>query len=226
MSEQVRVMFNEIASKYDLMNDVLSFGIHRLWKKKFVKLLNLKSNDKILDLASGTGDIAFEEHNYTKNVTASDFCNGMLSVAKERAKERNIDITFMQIDALNIPFEADTFDASTISFGIRNVDDVSQCLREMARICKPDSKVAIMEFGQPKGLFGAFYKLYSKYVIPRLGKTIAHDCGSYTYLEETAARFPAGDKFLKIMDDTHCFSSTKAIKLSMGIAYIYVGVVK
>lgn len=226
MSEEVRVMFNDIASKYDLMNDVLSFGIHRIWKKKFVKLLNLKKDDKILDLASGTGDIAFEEYKYTKNVTASDFCNGMLSVAKERAKERNIDITFMQIDALNIPFESDTFEASTISFGIRNVDDVSQCLKEMARVCKPGSTVAIMEFGQPKGLFGSFYRFYSKYVIPRLGRVIANDWSSYTYLEETAARFPADEKFIKIMRDTNCFSTTKAIRLSMGIAFIYMGVVR
>ncbi len=226
MSEKVRKMFSDISSKYDLMNDVLSFGIHRLWKKKYIKLLNLNSKSKVLDLASGTGDIAFEEYKYTKDITGSDFSEGMLEVARQRALERQIDMQFMQIDALAIPFPENQFDAVTISFGIRNVDDVPKCLKEMARVSKSGGKAAILEFGQPTGFFAYIYRFYSKYIMPLLGKIIARDADSYTYLPETAAKFPSDKAFVKIMNETDCFSQIKTIKLTFGIAYIYIGTVK
>lgn len=226
MSENVRKMFSDISSKYDLMNDILSFGIHRIWKKKFIKLLNLDKSSSVLDLASGTGDIAFEEYKYSGKVIGSDFCEDMLSVARKRAAEKNININFVQADAMALPFDDDEFNAATISFGIRNVDNVSKCLTEMARVVKSGGKAAILEFGQPKGIFGSFYKFYSKRIMPLLGKIFAGDSSSYTYLPETAAKFPSGDKFLNIMKNTGSFTQVKYIKLTGGIAYIYLGEVK
>ena len=137
MSEKVREMFSEISPKYDMMNDILSFGIHRLWRRRVVKLLQLNKKSEVIDLASGTGDLAFAMQQVAGKVIGTDFCEDMLVVARRKAKERNIDIEFKQADAMDLPFRDNQFDAATISFGIRNVDNVSKCLSEMARVVSP-----------------------------------------------------------------------------------------
>lgn len=226
MSEKVRQMFADISPKYDLMNDILSFGLHRRWRKKLVKMLNLHPGASIVDLASGTGDLAFELKKKAGNVTGTDFCEDMLVIARQKAKKRNINVEFVQADAQYLPFDDDQFNAATISFGIRNVDNVCNCLMEMARVVKPNGKVAILEFGQPEGFFAFFYKIYGRHIMPILGKIFASDVEAYTYLPETAAKFPCGKLFKEIMDATDSFSESKAIRLSFGICYIYIGKVK
>ncbi len=223
MSEQVKIMFSEIAEKYDLMNDILSFGIHRLWRRKLVKLLELNSQSYVLDLASGTGDLAFALKAQAGKVIGTDFCEDMLVIARQKAKTKNIDIEFSQADATNIPFEDNIFTNATISFGIRNVDNVSKCLSEMARCIKPGGKIAVLEFGQALGLLSPFYNFYSAYIMPILGKLFAGSKSAYTYLPKTAAKFPCREEFIKIMDETNSFSNCKYYTLNSGIAYIYIG---
>lgn len=226
MSEQVREMFTDISGKYDLLNDILSFGIHRFWRKKVVKLLDLKRETKVLDLATGTGDLAFEMEKHADKIVGTDFCEGMLDVARIKAKARKSNVQFGFADAMNLEFPDNSFDATTISFGIRNVDNPTKCLSEMARVIKSGGKVCVLEFGQPHGVFSWFYKTYSRYIMPKLGKIFAGNASPYTYLPQTAAKFPCGDKFIEIMRSTNAFTSSKAYKLTFGIAYIYIGVVK
>lgn len=235
MSETVRTMFANIANDYDKMNDILSFGIHRLWRRITVKNAELKPDYKILDCATGTGDLAFSFKkaitNLSKNeqngeVIGTDFCEDMLVLARQKAQEKGIDVKFEFADVMNLQYPDNYFDIASISFGIRNVDDPKQGVSELARVVKSGGKVMILEFGQPYGFLAPFYKIYSRNIMPFLGHLIAGDKGAYTYLPETAAKFPAGEKFINLMNSTNSFSSTKFIPLSSGIAYLYIGVVK
>lgn len=230
MSEEVKKMFSEISSKYDLMNDLLSFGIHRIWRRRLAKLASRRGQPpiEILDCAGGTGDVAFqlEKSIPEANIVCTDFCEDMLEVAKAKASRLGSKVSFLPADAMNLPFESDKFDIVTISFGIRNVDDPARCLSDMARVTKPGGRVIVLEFGAPTGLFGVFYRFYSKRIMPNVGKLFAGARSAYTYLPETAAKFPAAEGFIKIMNQCGCFSESKYIKLSFGIAFLYIGRVK
>jgi demethylmenaquinone methyltransferase/2-methoxy-6-polyprenyl-1,4-benzoquinol methylase len=227
MSEKVKNMFANISGKYDILNDILSFGTHRSWKTKFVKMTNPDGNSKILDIATGTGDIAFKFYELKfgrVKITGIDFTPEMINIANERKQNRNIN--FIVGDALNLPFEDNTFDINTISFGIRNVDDVKKSLTEMARVLKPGGRAAILEFGQARKPFAYIYNFYSKYIMPFLGKLISGDDSAYCYLPDTAAKFPSGNNFVQIMKSTNCFSNITVKELMFGVAYIYLGVKK
>lgn len=225
MSEDVRKMFDEISGKYDLMNDILSFGIHRGWRKKTVRKSNAKQGGKVLDLATGTGDLAFAFKKAVGSegqVTGLDFSPEMLAIARKKASRYNADVEFIEGDALSLPFEDNTFDISSIAFGIRNVDSNEQCLIEMARVVKPGGRVMVLEFGSPKGFFEHFYKFYSKFVIPGLGRLFSRQY-AYHYLPETAAKYPCREDFISIMDSAGKFSGSRYYALSGGIAYLYIG---
>lgn len=231
MSEKIRNMFTDISGKYDILNDVLSFGIHRIWRKKVVKISGIadKKNVSILDLATGTGDLAISFKRKIGNkgkVTGIDFSEAMLELAREKAKVNNLEIEFLAGDATSLAFEDNTFDISSIAFGIRNVDSVTDCINEMARVVKQDGKVIILEFGQPDGFFSYIYKIYSKYIIPIIGKLISKNFNAYNYLQESSAKFLCREEFLEIMNSTGKFSETFYKQLSFGIAFIYVGVVR
>jgi len=228
MSEQVKEMFGSIADRYDLINSVLSFGIHHRWRKKAVKISGAKKGDHVLDCATGTGDfaIAFKKKvGVQGHVTGTDFSPEMIAPAPSKARKKNLDITFEVADAMDLPYEDDRFDISSISFGIRNVDDPKICLMELARVTKPGGKVIVVEFGQPKGPISIPFKLYSKYVMPTIGGLLSGNKKAYEYLPETSAKFPAGEHFLAIMDETGKFKSRKAHPLQGGVAYIYTGTV-
>lgn len=229
MSEQVRKMFSGISRKYDLLNQILSFGIHHRWRKKTVKLSECKPNFKILDTASGTGDLAFEYYKHLNgncSITATDFCNEMLDVAREKSHETESNILFETADVMKLNYIDSAFDISSISFGIRNVDDPKTGISELARVTKPNGKVVVLEFGQATGLFGFLYDLYSRYYMPFMGKLIAGDDYAYSYLPKTAKKFPCKQDFVDIMISTNRFSNVTYTQLSGGIAYIYIGVVK
>lgn len=230
MSEEVKKMFSEISLKYDLMNDLLSFGIHRLWRRVLARLASrsVPKPQEILDCAGGTGDVAFtlEKKFPSANITCTDFCEDMLEIAKVKAARHGSRVRFRAADAMHLPFDPDSFDLVTISFGIRNVDDPALCLADMARVTKPGGRVLVLEFGAPKGFFGVLYRFYSKWIMPTIGKLIAGSRRAYTYLPETAAKFPAGDEFIRIMNQCGCFSESASKKLSFGIAYIYIGTVR
>ncbi len=229
MSEQVKQMFSDISGKYDLLNTILSFGVHHLWRIKTVTLSEATKGNKILDCATGTGDlaIAFKKKVESEgSVTGTDFCAGMLDYAPAKAKKQGLDIKFELADVMHLQYEDNSFDVASISFGIRNVDEPKIGLSEMARVVKKNGRVVILEFGQPQGMFGKLYRWYSKNIIPVIGKIVAGSNFAYTYLPETASKFPAGDKFVALMQETGKFEKITKKRLTFGISYIYVGVVK
>ena len=229
MGEKVKNMFASIADDYDRVNTVLSFGIHYYWRNKTVALSGVKKGDSVIDCATGTGDLAIE---FKKKVgpegyvLGTDFCAPMIEHAPDKAADKNLEIDFEVADAMDLPYKNNRFDIASIAFGIRNVDEPVRALKEMARVVKPNGTVVVLEFGQPTGLMKYPYRFYSNYVMPAVGGFIAGNREAYTYLPETSAAFPAGNKFLTLMDTSGAFKAKEAHKLNAGIAYIYVGLVK
>lgn len=222
-------MFADIADDYDRVNSILSFGVHHIWRNKTVQLSGAQNGSSVLDCATGTGDLALafkEEVGQEGQVLGTDFCAEMIEHAPDKARSHGLDIDFEVADAMNLPYEDDRFDISSIAFGIRNVDDPVKALQEMGRVVKAGGRVVVLEFGQPKGLLKYPYELYSQYVMPTLGGWISGNREAYTYLPRTSAQFPAGEKFIALMKKAGCFRSHTFEKLTGGIAYVYVGTVK
>src|SRR6056297_1136230 len=229
MSEKVRNMFADIADDYDRINSVLSFGVHNAWRKKTVKESGAKPGDRVLDCATGTGDLALEFKKTVGHegyVLGTDFCKEMIEHAPGKADDQKLVVDFEVADAMNLPYDDNSFTISSIAFGIRNVDEPVTALKEMSRVVKPGGRVVVLEFGQPRGLMKFPYELYSQHIMPAIGGWLSGNREAYTYLPRTSAKFPAGDNFLKLMDDADTFESRRAVKLTGGIAYVYVGVVK
>jgi demethylmenaquinone methyltransferase/2-methoxy-6-polyprenyl-1,4-benzoquinol methylase len=228
MSEKVKNMFADIADDYDRINTILSFGVHNAWRRKTVLESGAAPGDKVLDCATGTGDLAIEFKKavgHQGRVMGTDFCEEMIEHAPAKADKEKLVVEFEVADAMNLPYEDNSFDIASIAFGIRNVDDPLVCLKEMARVVKPGGKVVVLEFGQPKGPVKIPYEIYSKHVMPAIGGFISGNREAYTYLPKTSAQFPAGDKFLELMREADVFSDQRAVKLTGGISYIYVGTV-
>jgi demethylmenaquinone methyltransferase/2-methoxy-6-polyprenyl-1,4-benzoquinol methylase len=228
MSKQVRDMFDAIAPRYDRANVILSLGQHQRWRTKLVKLSRPRLGDQILDVATGTGDLAFlfkSRVGDKGHVIGLDFSEAMLDVARRKEARREMNVEFRHGDALRLPFKDAEFDIASIAFGIRNVDDPQKGIKELARVVRPGGRVAVLEFGQPGGLLGPFYRLYSRVVIPSVGGTITGQKKAYKYLDRTAASFPAGQRFLDLMESTAAFQSITTKSLSGGIVYAYVGTV-
>ena len=226
MSTQVREMFASIAPRYDAANEVLSLGVHRRWRRAAVRLSGAAPGNRVLDCATGTGDLAIALKRAVGpggEVVGTDFCAEMLASAPAKAARAGVDVRFEVADALALPYADRSFDVASIAFGIRNVDDPVRCLREMARVVRPGGRVVVLEFGQPRGAFGALFRAYSRVVMPALGGLLTGNRAAYEYLPRTAAVFPAGDRFLALMDEAGSFSSRTAHPLWAGTAYVYVG---
>jgi demethylmenaquinone methyltransferase/2-methoxy-6-polyprenyl-1,4-benzoquinol methylase len=159
-------------------------------------------------------------------VLGTDFCREMIEHAPEKAQKNNMSIDFEVADAMDLPYEDNNFTIASIAFGIRNVDEPVQALREMARVVEAGGRVAVLEFGQPKGLMKLPYELYSQHIMPAVGGWLSGNREAYTYLPKTSARFPAGDAFMALMDEAGCFAAQTAHRLTGGIAYIYIGTVQ
>lgn len=229
MSEKVRSMFADIAGDYDRVNTVLSFGVHHAWRSKTIAESKAKTGDKVLDCATGTGDLAIEFKKVVGKegyVLGTDFCAPMIEPAPAKAAKKGLEIDFEVADAMNLPYEDDSFDIASISFGIRNVDEPIVALQEMARVVKPGGRVVVLEFGQPKGLLKFPYEMYSQHIMPAVGGLLSGNREAYTYLPRTSATFPAGKNFLKLMEQSESFSNYYDVKLTGGIAYVYVGLVQ
>lgn len=229
MSEKVKKMFADIADDYDRINSILSFGVHNAWRKKAVLESGAKPGDRVLDCATGTGDLALEFKKTVGHegyVLGTDFCKEMIEHAPAKADKEELVVVFEVADAMNLPYKDNSFNISSIAFGIRNVDDPLVCLQEMARVVEPGGRVVVLEFGQPNGVMKLPFKIYSKHVMPALGGWISGNREAYTYLPETSAAFPAGEKFLELMEESGLFSEAKAVKLTTGIAFVYIGTVK
>lgn len=222
-------MFADIADDYDRINSILSFGVHSAWRKKTVIESGAKPGDRVLDCATGTGDLALEfkkKVGHEGSVLGTDFCKEMIEHAPDKAEKKNLVVEFEVADAMDLPYDDDTFDIASIAFGIRNVDDPIVCLQEMARVVRPGGRVVVLEFGQPSGIVKFPYQFYSKHVMPAIGGFISGNREAYTYLPETSAEFPAGEAFLEMMNEAEVFDSKKSVSLTRGIAYIYVGIVE
>ena len=227
--EIIRSMFSKVAANYDKANSILSVGIHHHWRKKLVKFSGAQLGDKVLDCATGTGDLAieFKKSVGTGEVVGTDFCVEMLEPAPAKAKAQNLDIHFEKADVTRLQFEDNRFDISSISFGIRNVSDPVKALQELARVVKPGGKVMVLEFGQVNiPVIGSLYNFYSEKVLPKIGGLVTGQKEAYEYLQKSSAAFPCREGFLKLMDDSGAFSAREYIPLTGGIAYIYKGTVK
>jgi len=225
-AQKIRTMFSSIAEKYDVGNDVLSLGIHHQWRKQLVKLSQAKVGDSVLDCATGTGDLAIEFKKAvgpSGKVIGTDFCAEMLEFAPAKAAKLNLDIIFEIADVMNLQYSDSTFDFASISFGIRNVENPQQGIRELHRILKSTGKLLVLEFGQPKApIISNLYRFYSKKILPKIGGWISGKSSAYEYLEKSSGKFPSGNDFIKMLSDSAQWKSIKAYPLQMGIAYIYI----
>ena len=221
---RVRGVFSSVASRYDLMNDLMSGGQHRLWKDRFVRRVRPRLGEAILDMAGGTGDIAFRLARRGAAVTVADINPDMLAVGRERAAKRGIDgLTWSEQNAERLSFADRSFDAYTIAFGIRNVTDVAAALREAHRVLKTGGRFFCLEFSQTSWPgFGTLYDTYSRHVVPRIGKAVAKDEESYRYLIESIERFPNMAAF-KAMVAAAGFSNVKAEPILGGLVAIHSG---
>ena len=217
-------MFDDISPKYDFLNHFLSFGIDHFWRRKLVRMLSDKDPERILDIASGTGDVAIALARLKpQKIVGIDISGKMLEIGRKKVSSHGLEglITLRHGDAEHIPFSDGSFDAVTVAFGVRNFEDLRQGLSEMKRVLRPGGTMMILEFSQPSSFpFRQFYRFYSRYVIPFIGKLISSHSQTYSYLPETAASFPSGYKFLNILTELGMTECTMKL-LSSGIASIY-----
>ncbi|MEX0337775.1 MAG: bifunctional demethylmenaquinone methyltransferase/2-methoxy-6-polyprenyl-1,4-benzoquinol methylase UbiE [Arenibacterium sp.] len=224
---RVQGVFNSVASKYDVMNDVMSVGIHRLWKDGMMDWLAPRPGQKLLDVAGGTGDISFRflKRAGYGHATVLDLTEPMLIEGRKRAEAEHLSdsLDWVVGDAMALPFADNTFDVYTISFGIRNVTRPQEALAEAYRVLKPGGRLMVLEFSQlPNDGLQKLYDLYSFNVIPRMGQMIAGDRDSYQYLVESIRNFPDQQTFLSMIQAAG-FEQAKFRNLSMGIAALHSG---
>ena len=224
---RVHGVFTNVASKYDIMNDVMSVGIHRLWKDAMMDWLSPRDGQRLLDVAGGTGDIAFRflQRAPAANAVVLDLTEDMLIEGRKRAEaeDRSEQLDWMVGDAMALPFESGSFDIYTISFGIRNVTRIQDALNEAYRVLKPGGRLMVLEFSQlPSPAMQWAYDKYSFNVIPKMGQVIAGDSDSYQYLVESIRKFPAQEKFASMIREAG-FSQVKYRNLTFGVAALHSG---
>ncbi|MGL6042931.1 MAG: bifunctional demethylmenaquinone methyltransferase/2-methoxy-6-polyprenyl-1,4-benzoquinol methylase UbiE [Sandaracinobacteroides sp.] len=217
-------IFARVAPRYDLMNDLMSGGLHRLWKDDFVKKLKPQPHEHILDLAGGTGDIAFRIAKRGSDVTVADINAGMLAVGRERAQKRGLShLQFVEANAEAMPFADAAFDAVTIAFGIRNVTDIPKALADIHRVLKWGGRFFCLEFSTSQWPgFARAYDLYSMQVVPRIGAAVADDADAYRYLVESIRRFPDMAGFARMVEAAG-FRQVKAQPILGGAVAIHSG---
>lgn len=224
--EEVALMFNNIAHKYDFLNHFFSLGIDFLWRKKAIRLLKKNAPKSVLDLATGTADFAIAARKLKpKRIVGADISKGMVDIGKVKVKKKNLqDLITLEIgDSENLRFADNEFDALTVGFGVRNYGDLKKGLAEMLRVVKPGGNLAILEFSKPtKFPVKQAFAFYFKYIMPVLGNWLAKDQAAYTYLPESVQAFPSGQDFVNILNEVG-YKNVKIYPLSGGIASIYFG---
>lgn len=220
---EVEEMFDNIAPKYDLLNHVLSMKIDVLWRNTLVKWMLQDAPQVVLDVATGTGDLAIAVQKGTgAKVVGLDLSQQMLNVGIEKIKKANLanEISMQKGDAENLPFESNKFDAVCVAFGVRNFENLEKGLAELSRVVKENKSVYILEFSKVEGFLGPFYMFYFKNILPLIGRLVSKDNRAYTYLPDSVNAFPFGEKMKSILLNTG-FKKVEYKKLSLGIATIY-----
>lgn len=222
--EQVAKMFNSISHRYDFLNHLLSFGVDRYWRKRAIAFLKPFQPKLILDVATGTGDFAIQalQLNPTK-IIGVDISEGMLEVGRRKIANKKLGdkIELRYGDSENLPFAQNTFDAVTVTFGVRNFENLQDGLVEIERVLNPNGRLMILEFSKPEVTpFKQIYSFYFSHVLPRVGNWISSNKSAYTYLHNSVESFPCGQKFLDILKQAG-FENTNEKRLTLGICSIY-----
>jgi demethylmenaquinone methyltransferase / 2-methoxy-6-polyprenyl-1,4-benzoquinol methylase len=225
--ERVRSMFNDIAPRYDFLNHFLSAGIDRLWRKKAIRILKHNNPKTILDIATGTSDLAIAASEINpEQITGIDIAEEMLEIGRNKLKAKKLDhlITLETGDSENLRFPDNSFDAVMVAFGVRNFANPGKGLNEMHRVLNPGGIVLVLEFSKPvKFPVKQLYHFYFKNILPGLGRLISGNSSAYTYLPDSVGKFPSGEEFLRILEKTG-FTDTRHHSLTFGIAAIYTGI--
>jgi demethylmenaquinone methyltransferase/2-methoxy-6-polyprenyl-1,4-benzoquinol methylase len=225
--QEIREMFNNIAPTYDLLNHALSANIDKIWRRKAIASLKTHNPRQVLDVATGTGDLAIAALALEpEKITGVDISEEMLRVGIEKIKKRGFsEIIDLQVgDSENLPFSENSFDAVTVAFGVRNFEDPSKGIREMNRVLKPGGQLVVLEFTNPRGyILKALYEFYFSKILPVLGKVISKDFSAYKYLPQSVAAFPQREEFTKMLLSSG-FNHASFKELTFGIASLYIGV--
>lgn len=224
-AEKVQSIFATIAPRYDLANDVISFGQAHAWRAKTVKLSGASQGQSVLDVATGTGDLAIAFKRVvgkTGQVIGVDFCPEMLVPAPAKAQKNGMEITFKQGDAMNLEFADNSFDVVSIAYGLRNVADTAKAVKEMCRVIKPGGKFMILETGRSSWpVYGQLVDFYCNKVMPLFGGVLSGSKDAYKYLDSSSRDFPYGDKLVELLKKEGNFSKVVAHPLMGGVSYIY-----
>jgi demethylmenaquinone methyltransferase/2-methoxy-6-polyprenyl-1,4-benzoquinol methylase len=226
--DMVKEVFQSVAAKYDIMNDMMSFGIHRLWKRYTIDCSGVRAGHKILDLAGGTGDLTAKFSRIvgeSGQVVLADINDAMLKVGRDKLRNLGIvgNVEYVQANAETLPFPDNTFDIITIAFGLRNVTDKAKALASMHRVLKPGGRLLVLEFSKPTNeMLSKAYDLYSFHLLPKMGQVIANDSESYQYLAESIRMHPGQDELKSMMDEAG-FEHTSYQNLTGGIVAMHRG---
>lgn len=225
---KVAQVFHSVAAKYDLMNDLMSFGIHRVWKRFTIDCSGVRRGQKVLDLAGGTGDLAAKFSRIVGEqgeVVLADINDSMLKIGREKLRNLGVigNINYVQANAETLPFPDNHFDCITIAFGLRNVTDKDKALRSMYRVLKPGGRLLVLEFSKPLlEPLNKAYDAYSFHILPKIGELVAHDSESYRYLAESIRMHPDQETLKSMMDDAG-FENTTYFNLTGGIVALHRG---
>ncbi len=229
-ADRVRAMFGEIAGRYDFMNHVLSLNIDRYWRWRTVRIVRPDASAPILDMCTGTGDLALAYYRASDPDTAvvgADFCHPMLTLGANKGRKAGANgrLNFVEADARQLPFPDDTFQIVSVAFGLRNVEDTDGGLREMARVCQPGGRVAVLEFSMPSWQpFRGIYRWYFRHILPRVGQLLARNRQeAYSYLPASVSEFPSGEEFAERMRGVG-LRNVRFHQFTLGVATLYVGV--
>lgn len=220
---QVQQMFDSIAPAYDFMNRAMTFGIDKVWRKKAVRILGKKSPKHILDIATGTGDLAIliNKELHPDKITGLDLSDGMLEIARQKAAKIGYNIEFEQGDSLDMRFTDNSFDAITVAYGVRNFEHLEKGYQEMYRVMKPGGELCVIELSTPTNpIIKPLYKIYTRFLIPMVGRLISKDTRAYSYLPESISAVPQGKEMLAIMQKAG-FNKCYHKPLTFGVCTLY-----